>query len=295
LTPAGPLLASIFHKLDHREDSSAFKNFLKEFFAFGIKQVLSCIFPAFIFLMLMVSGKIHLSFIYRYDFLLLACIAMQAFMYFTNMETKDELLVITMFHLIGLAMEIFKVHMGSWSYPEIAYTKVFGVPLYSGFMYASVASYICQAWRWFDLKIIKWPGAFRAIAITIVIYLNFFTHHFMYDLRYVIMILLVLIFFKTKVRFNTNGNIRSMPLTIAFMLIGFFVWIAENIATFFGAWKYAYQHQSWQMVNSGKITSWFLMIVISVIIVIELKFVKERREQAVALFKSNDVPKTLPV
>lgn len=44
-----------------------------------------------------------------------------------------------MFHLIGLALEIFKVHMGSWSYPEEGYVKIFGVPLYSGFMYASVA------------------------------------------------------------------------------------------------------------------------------------------------------------
>lgn len=287
------LLSSLLQKLEPDSSDTTLKNFLKEFVAFGIKQMLSCIFPAFIFLMLMISGKIHLPFLYRYDFLLLACISMQAFMYFTKMETKDELLVITMFHLIGLAMEIFKVHMGSWSYPETAYTKVFGVPLYSGFMYASVASYICQAWRWFDLKVVRWPGSFRAIAVTIVIYLNFFTHHFMYDLRYVITVLLVLIFFKTKVRFCTNGIVRSMPLTVAFMLIGFFVWIAENIATFFGAWKYAYQHQSWQMVNSGKITSWFLMIVISVIIVIELKFVKARSAQAAALQKSN-VPETLP-
>ena len=50
-------------------------------------------------------------------------------------------------------MELFKVHKGSWSYPEEAYTKFFGVPLYSGFMYASVASYMCQAWHWFNLKI----------------------------------------------------------------------------------------------------------------------------------------------
>ncbi|HUM45295.1 MAG TPA: DUF817 domain-containing protein [Chitinophagales bacterium] len=268
----------MFQKLEHSDHHAAFLNFLKEFFAFGIKQVLCCIFPAFIFFILLLSRKIELPFLYRYDFLLLMCIAMQAVMYFTKMETKDELLVITLFHLIGLAMEIFKVHMGSWSYPEEGWTKVFRVPLYSGFMYASVASYICQAWRWFELKITGWPGAIWAIGICITIYLNFFTHHFVYDLRYLIIPLLLIIFFKTKVYFHTNGHIRRMPLVVSFLLIGFFVWIAENIATFLGAWKYTYQHSGWQMVTTGKITSWFLMIVISIIIVIELKFIKQRRE-----------------
>ncbi|MEO6166391.1 MAG: DUF817 domain-containing protein [Chitinophagales bacterium] len=275
-TPA--FLSSLFQKLEHRDHHSWFLNFLKEFFAFGIKQLLCCIFPAFIILILLISRKIELPFLYRYDFLLLMCIAMQALMYFTKMETKDELLVITLFHMIGLMMEIFKVHMGSWSYPEEGWTKVSGVPLYSGFMYASVASYICQAWRWFELKVSGWPGKLWAIGICITIYLNFFTHHFVYDLRYLIIPLLVIIFFKTRVHFHTNGNIRQMPLVISFLLIGFFVWIAENIATFLGAWKYTYQHAGWQMVTTGKIASWFLMIVISIIIVIELKFIKRRRE-----------------
>ncbi len=64
---------------------------------------------------------------------------MQWIMYKTGLETKDELKVITAFHLIGLLLEIYKVHFGSWSYPEEAYSKIFGVPLYSGFMHASVA------------------------------------------------------------------------------------------------------------------------------------------------------------
>ena len=75
-----------------------------------------------------------------------------------KLESKNELLVICLFHFLGIAMELFKVHKGSWSYPEEAYTKFFGVPLYSGFMYASVASYMCQAWHWFNLKIDKQPN-----------------------------------------------------------------------------------------------------------------------------------------
>jgi len=260
------------------KSKSLTENFIKEFFVFGIKQALSCIFPVFIFTILLFSKFIHIPFLPRYDFLLIACVSMQALMYFTKMETLDELLVICMFHLIGLCMEIYKVHMGSWSYPEQAYTKVFNVPFYSGFMYASVASYLCQAWRRFDLKIEGWPGDGPAIFVAAIIYANFFSHHFIYDLRYVIIALMIVVFFKTKFLFTPIKKQRSIPLLVSFFLVGFFVWIAENIATFFGAWQYAYQHAGWHVVTTGKITSWFLMIVISIIIVIELKFIKERRE-----------------
>ena len=35
-----------------------------------------------------------------------------------------------------------------------------------------------------------------------------------------------------------------MPLVLSFVLIGFFIWIAENIATFFSAWEYPNQSES---------------------------------------------------
>jgi uncharacterized membrane protein YoaT (DUF817 family) len=61
-------------------------------------------------------------------------------MVYLKLETIDELKVICLFHIIGLILELYKVHMGSWSYPEEGWSKIQGVPLYSGFMYASVAS-----------------------------------------------------------------------------------------------------------------------------------------------------------
>ena len=93
-----------------------------------------------------------------YDVLLLVCLIAQALLLLTGLETMDELKVITLFHLIGLGLELFKVHMGSWSYPGQAWSKIGGIPLYSGFMYASVASYICQAWRGLDLRFYRWPN-----------------------------------------------------------------------------------------------------------------------------------------
>lgn len=247
---------------------------LQEFLVFGLKQGLSCLFPMFIFCMLIVSKLISIPYLPRYDFLLIACIAAQAFMYFYKLESATELLVITLFHLLGLAMELYKVKMGSWSYPEEAYSKIGGVPLYSGFMYASVGSYVCQAWRWFNLRLESWPGIVTASLISMAIYLNFFTHHFMYDLRWVITVLLIVIFWKTKIVFQINGTDRKMPLVLSFLLIGFMIWVAENIATFLGAWKYASQHEGWRMVSLGKISSWFLLVVLSIVIVIQLKFIR---------------------
>ncbi|MNJ46942.1 hypothetical protein D3C77_420850 [compost metagenome] len=65
-----------------------------------------------------------------------------------------------------------------------------------------------------------------------------------------------------------------MPLLLSFLLIGFFIWVAENVTTFLGAWKYPNQEETWHLVHIGKISSWFLLVVISVIIVAQLKHVK---------------------
>ena len=263
--------------LEKKTNDSNVKAFVKEVMTFGLKEILSCVFPVFIFLILFISKTVTIPYIPRYDFLLLACLLMQWLMYKYKLESGQELLVITMFHILGLSLEIFKVYKGSWSYGEMAYTKIYNVPLYSGFMYASVGSYVCQAWRWFDLKVLNWPATWQAFSISLLIYFNFFTHHYFFDFRWIITALLVIIFWKTKVLFTTNNQTRKMPLVISFLLIGFFIWVAENMATYLGAWKYASQHDGWKMVDFGKISSWFLLIVLSIVIVTQLKLVKYGR------------------
>jgi uncharacterized membrane protein YoaT (DUF817 family) len=263
-------------QFERRAEQTGFQAFATELLAFGYKNAMACLFPVFIFAMLAVSNFFPKLFIPRYDFMLLACLLMQAVMYFSRLETKDELLVITLFHLLGLTMEIFKVGKGSWSYPDFAWTKIAGVPLYSGFMYASVASFMCQAWRRFSMQIERWPNPWLAFGLGAGIYLNFFTHHYLPDVRWWLALAVAVSFRKTLVLFNNNGIVRRMPLVLAFVLIGLFIWFAENIATFFGAWKYAYQHADWQLVSFHKISSWGLLVIVSFIIVAELKFVKER-------------------
>lgn len=244
------------------------------FLRFGYLQALSCIFPVIIFAALAISKFTEIPFLPRYDFILIVCILAQVFMLATRLETWDEFKVICVFHIIGLALELFKVHMGSWAYPEEAYSKFFGVPLYSGFMYASVASYICQAWRRLDLQIYGWPKPFYTISLSFLIYANFFTHHFTYDIRWGLKALLFLVFFRTVVAFRIHHTVYKMPLILSFLFIGFFIWIAENITTFFGAWQYPDQQAAWSLVHIGKISSWFLLVIISIIIVAQLKRVK---------------------
>ena len=55
--------------------------------------------------------------------------------------------------LVGTVMEMFKTGVGSWIYPEPSFFRIGGVPLFSGFMYAAVGSYIARAWRLFDFQL----------------------------------------------------------------------------------------------------------------------------------------------
>jgi uncharacterized membrane protein YoaT (DUF817 family) len=132
---------------------------------------------------------------------------------------------------------------------------------------------MCQAWRRFDLKMDRWPRHDIGWLLTSAIYLNFFTLHWIWDARWLLAVLVLIAFAPAKVYFTTTRR-RYIPVAISFILIGFFIWIAENIATFLGAWKYAYQHQTWQMVSIHKVSSWTLMAIVSYIIVAQLKKVK---------------------
>ncbi|WP_240666784.1 DUF817 domain-containing protein [Longirhabdus pacifica] len=252
------------------------KKYIHHLFWFGYHQALSCIFPVIIFITLAVSHVVNSSYLFRYDFILVICIVTQVIMVWSKLETIDELKVISVFHVIGFLLEVYKVHMGSWSYPEEAWSKVFGVPLYSGFMYASVASYLCQAWRRLQVQLIQWPSNKVVIPLGAMIYINFFSHHYIPDFRWWLTLCLLIVFFRSSVTFQIQNSVYRMHILLSFLLIGFFIWIAENISTFFGAWSYPNQEQTWDIVHVSKISSWFLLIVVSFMIVAQLKIKKNK-------------------
>ena len=253
---------------------------LKRLIAFTTQEALSCIFPVLIFATLALTKLIDLPGLHRYDLILLVCLLAQLGMYWSGLESADELKVIGVFHLLGLTLELFKVHHGSWSYPEDAWTKLHGVPLYSGFMYASVASYLCQAWRRLDVRLHGWPSDRLIVPLALAVYGNFFTHHWLPDVRWWLTAAIFVVFLRSRVAFTAADTRLWMPLPLAFVLIGFFIWIAENIATYFSAWQYPSQSDGWRMVDVQKISSWFLLVIISFIAVAALKHVKEERQHA---------------
>lgn len=118
-----------------------------EFLWFGIKQARACLFAGLFFAAVFVVPRGGLLGIPRYDLLLVIALGIQAYMVASKLETWDELKAITLFHLIGFCLEVVKTSgaIKAWSYPDIGYTKVFGVPLFSGFMYAAVGSSIIQS------------------------------------------------------------------------------------------------------------------------------------------------------
>lgn len=238
---------------------------MREFGAFVWKQVQASIFAFFIFAMLAISHFV--PFIPRYDFMLITCLAMQVYMVRSGLETKRELVAVSVFHLVGLALELYKVRHGSWSYPEFAYTKFGGVPLYSGFMYASVASYIFQAYRVFDLEFTKTPKKSWALIGVGLIYLNFFTNQVLGDQRIWLILCLLALFVPSVAHFTCAKGRFRMPLAVSFGLIGFFVWVGENVCTFLGAWVYPNQVDGWELVHASKIGSWSMMVMVAFVII----------------------------
>lgn len=253
-----------------------FQSYLWELIVFGIKEARACIFAGSFFALLFLSNHIPLFGLARYDFLFLSAIALQVILFLTKVETWDEIKTIFLFHLVGTALELFKTHpaVASWSYPEEAFFKVATVPLFSGFMYAAVGSYIAQAWRILKLELKDPPNYVAMLILGILIYANFFTNHFIPDLRILLIPAVFLLFARTRIYFTVVRERRWMPLALGFCLTAFFIWLAENISTFWGAWQYPDQVHVWNVVSTNKITSWFLLVIISFIIVAYLKHYK---------------------
>lgn len=248
-----------------------------EFLWFGMKEARACLFAGLFFACLFLVPRGGVFGVPRYDVLLVLALAIQGWMLAAGLESRDELKAICLFHVVGFVLEVFKTSpaIGSWSYPDFAWTKVFGVPLFAGFMYAAVGSYIIQAWRLFDLRILHHPPYWLAALAALLVYVNFFSHHFIGDWRWYIAAFILGLYARAVVVFRPLDRDRRMPLLLAFVLIGFFIWLAENISTLLGAWQYPNQLGAWATVHLGKWSSWSLLVVMTFTIVAGLKHVKQ--------------------
>lgn len=242
---------------------------LVEFLVFGIKQAWACLFGG-----LLLLGMITTSLAYpesapiaRYDFLVLYAVAIQGLFLITKLERPSEALVILIFHVVGTVMEVFKTEAGSWMYPEDNVLRIGGVPLFSGFMYAAVGSYFARVARVFEFRWKHYPPLWATIALALGIYVNFFSHHFVWDIRYILFALTAVIFLRCQVHYRVWRWRHQMPLLLGFLLVSFFIWIAENIATFTQIWLYPNQETGWHMVSLQKLGSWYLLMIVSWVLV----------------------------
>lgn len=242
---------------------------LGRFWVFVVKQAWAAIFGGLLLSAILFTHFVELPWLARADWLFLFAIFTQLLLLATRLEQPHEVLTILVFHLVGLGMEVFKTShlIGSWSYQGDAFFHVGSVPLYSGFMYAAVGSYIARAWRVLDLEFIRYPKRLYTILFAVAVYVNFFSHHFAPDIRVVLFVASLLIYGRTWVTYRLATTTHKMPLLIGFTLIAFFIWIAENIATLTHTWLYPDQVAVWQPVSVQKIGSWFLLMIISFILI----------------------------
>lgn len=251
------------------DDALPWQTWCIEFLAFGVKQAWACLFGGLLLLLILTTHYLwpEHSIIARYDILFLGAVFIQAALLSFHLETIAEAKVILIFHIVGTAMELFKTHMGSWEYPENNLIRLSTVPLFSGFMYASVGSYIARVIRLIDMRYDRYPPRIFTYILAAAIYLNFFTHHFIPDIRGVLFIVAGVLFGRTRVYFRPWRRDRHMSLLLGFCLVTLFIWFAENIGTFGTIWLYPQQRNGWHMVGFTKIGSWFLLMLISFILV----------------------------
>jgi len=240
---------------------------IAEVVVFSLKQGWACLFGILLLLAVICTNAIWADSwpIARYDFLVVFAVLTQAAMLLFRLETWQEAKVIALFHLTGTSMEFFKVSAGSWSYPEAGFLMILGVPLFSGFMYASVGSYIARVIRLFDMRFTPYPAFWMTVVLAIAIYVNFFAHHFVPDIRLILFAATIALFWRTRITF-TLGRCYAIPLPLAALCASFCLWIAENVGTLTGTWVYA-GSRTFEMTSLSKMGSWYLLIYVAFVTV----------------------------
>lgn len=203
----------------------------------------------------------------RYDALAIFAVLLQGLLLATGLETRGEAAVILLFHMLGTAMELYKTGLGAWVYPEPGLLKLAAVPVFSGFMYAAVGSFLARATRVFHLRFQAFPPLWAVYALVAAIYVNFFTLHVLPDIRWLLFGASVLLFFQTRMVFRVVQKDRRMPLPVAALCLSVPLWIAESIGTLTGTWAYD-GHPPGSMAPIATLGSWYLLLYVSFMLVL---------------------------
>lgn len=242
---------------------------LVELTVFVLKQGWACLFGALLLGVLLAARFWYpdTAPLARNDALTLAALTLQVVMLATRLETVREMRVVVLFHVVGTVMELFKTDVGSWSYAADGVLRIGAVPLFSGFMYGAVGSYLVRVFRIFELRFDRYPRRWVTALLAAAIYVNFFTHHWVADARWLLLAGVVVVYGRTVMHARVHAARLRMPVLVGFGLVASFIWVAENVATFAGAWLYPSQVDGWHVVGGTKLVSWFLLMIISVVLV----------------------------
>lgn len=251
---------------------------MQKLWLFGLRQAWAAMFGGIMLGAIIFTSYVDLPGLSRYDWLFLIAVLTQIGMLVFRLERIHEAATIVLFHLVGLGMELFKTSdkIGSWQYPEQSVIHIGAVPLFSGFMYAAVGSYIARSWRVMKLSFSHYPSRWQTVILAFGIYINFFSHHYIWDARYILFATTFWLYRKTVVTFVLNKAVHRMPMLVAFFLIALFIWIAENIGTYTKTWLYPGQEKAWHIVSLHKLGSWMLLMIISFIMVEVMLYIKSR-------------------
>ncbi len=238
-----------------------------------IEFIRICLISVFFPILLGIGFLITLKIPHKFDLLFIYAIIIQIILVKIKYETLRETLVILIFHLIGLTMEIVEVRInGSWTYhADGTWLALFGIPLFTGFMYASMGSFASKAYDEMKMKIDNYPKNKYLYPYSLFVYLNFMTNNHIFDFRWILMATIILLIWKCKINFKLLDRIFWMPANIACGLTAFFILIVENIATYLRVWSYPNQIHGWKIVGFDKFTSWYLLFAVSFIVVYGVK------------------------
>lgn len=209
---------------------------------------------------------------FRYDYLLFYALSIQVCLIYLKLESWAEAKVIALFHIMAMGMEIFLTHpaIASWQYPQPAVFKLLTVPLFAGFMYSAVGSFFARSLRLYKVSIENLPRFANMLCLAVLSYLNFMTKFFIPDYRLVLFAWSIIIFWKTKLYFQLSDSRFKVPMLPILLLLAFLIWIAENISTFYKIWLYPSQVDAWHMVGWGKLGSWYLLLLLSLVLVLKI-------------------------
>jgi uncharacterized membrane protein YoaT (DUF817 family) len=261
--------ARIRARLEAFEPWPGWRSWTYEFLLFVFKQGWACLFGALMLALLMGTHFFYPegAALSRYDFLVIGALLIQAGMLGLRLESWEEARVILAFHVVGTLMELFKTAHGSWLYPEPSMLRIGEVPLFTGFMYGAVGSYIARVWRIFRFRFPGYPPRWATWVLAAAIYVNFFAHHWLPDIRIALFIATFALFWRTRTCFTVWREERRMPLLFGWLLVAIFIWFAENLGTFSRAWMYPNQAAGWEMVSPAKLGAWYLLMIISFVLV----------------------------